>query len=121
MDCVLCGSCPPCSSSRFGRGTCGLGVRRWGGAPKFLGGNFENASATCGASGLLAYTAGALLGFEGAVVERPIAQHGPQDAGEFARESDGGNLFTARSCDVVAPAFQRVGARARAQDRPRGL
>lgn len=28
MDCVLGGSCPPCGSSHFGRGTCGLGVRR---------------------------------------------------------------------------------------------
>lgn len=117
-DCVLCGSCPPCGPSHFGRGTCGLGVRGCGGAPKFLCSSLEDARATCGAPGLLTHPARTLLGLECTVVERSIAQHGPQDAGEFACESDDGNLLTARLCDVIAPAFYGVGARARAQDRP---
>jgi hypothetical protein len=57
MICVLCGSCPPCRSSRFGRGTCGLGVRGYRGAPKFLRGGFERLRSTYHAPGLLVYAA----------------------------------------------------------------
>jgi hypothetical protein len=54
-DSVLRGSCPPCSLSHLGRGTYGLGVRRWGGAPKFLRSLLEDAHATRGAPGLLTH------------------------------------------------------------------
>src|ERR1035438_2450004 len=107
MDCVLCGSCPPCGPSRFGRGTCGLGVRRCG-APKFLCCVLEDTRATCGAPGLLTHTARTLFGLEGTVIERPIAEHGDRKSTRLARESDDGNLLAARLRDVIAPALYRV-------------
>ena len=77
---------PPCSSSRRGRAA--FGVRRCGGGAEVSSRRIRERERDlrC-ASGLPAYTAShSPLGFKGTVVERPIAQHGPQDAGEFAQE-----------------------------------